>query len=171
MRRARSAGSDTRLPRKVPIVVTDAGTLVGRMTARARWYLAIASARHLLTAAFALSVPHSFQSTSFIPIINVAPLWFWGIVFLGAGLACGSACLLRNELLARIGLTWSATSTAIVAAGLLISWATGDLSSPTGPIIWAAVALKDFTVQADPLRSPFEALAWRLEDHDEPRGG
>ena len=129
------------------------------MTARARWYLAIAALRHLSIAGFAILAADSFKSSSFNPIISAAPLWFWGIVFAGAGLACGSGAVRRDARLARLGLIWSATSTLMVAVGLFMSYFTGDISSPTGPIIWLAVAFKDFTVCADPLRSPFEDWA------------
>lgn len=145
--------------------------IAGEMTTRARWYLTIAATRHLLTGLFALFVPEAFRSTSFLPIIEVAPLWFWGGLFVGAGTACAVAAAGKHETVARIGLTWSATSTAIVAAGLLIAWATGDLSSPTGPIIWWAVALKDFTVCADPLRTPFEELTQHMEERQQRDGG
>lgn len=136
------------------------------MTARARWYLAIAAIRHGLTAGFAILVPGSFVSSSFTPILLAAPLWLWGWIFTGAAIACGTGAWRRSAKVARFGLMWSATSTAMVAVGLFIAWFTGDLSSPTGPIIWAAVAAKDFTVCADPLRSPFEDWVEELADDD-----
>jgi len=40
----------------------------------------------------------------------------------------------------------------------------GQLASPTGPILWLAVAFKDFVVCAQPIRSPFEGLAQRLAE-------
>lgn len=134
----------------------------GEMTLRARWYLAIAAVRHLLTGMFAMLAGESFKSTSFIPILSAAPLFFWGCVFLGAGLACAAAAILKHEGLARLGMAWSATSTLIVGVSLLLAIATGNLSSPTGPIIWLAVAGKDFVVCAQPIRSPFEGLGERL---------
>ena len=134
-------------------------TQAARMTPRARWYLTIAATRHLLTAAFALLLPGAFTSTSFYPIIEAAPLWLWGLVFWVAGSLCAHGALFRSAHVARLGLMWSATSTLVVAAGLVLAYFTGDLSSPTGPIVWAAVAFKDFTVCADPLRSPFEEWA------------
>lgn len=137
------------------------------MTPRARWYLTIAATRHLLVAAFAILAAGSFQSPSFGPIIAAAPLWMWGIVFAGAGLACGVGAYMRSARIARLGLMWSASSTLMVGVGILLAWFTGDLSSPTGPIIWLAVAFKDFTVCADPLRSPFED--W-VEEMIEPGG-
>lgn len=145
------------------------------MTTRARWYLTIATMRHGLTAFFALTMPASFASTSFNPILDAAPLWLWAIVFAGAAISCGIAALRRTARIARLGLMWSATSTLMVAVGLSVAWFTGDLSSPTGPIIWMAVALKDFTVCADPLRSPFEEwaeeIAAEMSEHDDPHPG
>jgi hypothetical protein len=126
------------------------------MTPRARWYLTIGCVRHLLTAGFAILAPLSFKSPSFGPIIDAAPLWVWGIIFLGAGIALGSGAYLKSARIARLGLMWSATSTLMVGVGILAAVLSHDLSSPTGPIIWLAVAFKDFTVCADPLRSPFE---------------
>lgn len=145
------------------------------MTTRARWYLTIATLRHGLTAFFAFTVPASFASTSFNPILDAAPLWLWAIVFTGAGVSCGYAAVRRSAKVARLGLMWSATSTLMVAVGLTVAWFTNDLSSPTGPIIWMAVALKDFTVCADPLRSPFEEwaeeIAAEMTERDETTGG
>lgn len=126
------------------------------MTPRARWYLTIAATRHILVAGFAILAPGSFQSPSFHPIILAAPLWMWGIVFAGAGVACAAGAVKKSARIARLGLMLSATSTLMTGVGILIAYFTGDLSSPTGPIIWLAVAFKDFTVCADPLRSPFE---------------
>ena len=137
------------------------------MTTRARWYLTIASVRHGLTGLFAVTLPATFSSTSFDPMIAAAPLWLWGGIFIGACLTCGAGAYCRSAKTARLGLMWSATSTAMVAVGLFISWFTGDLSSPTGPIVWAAVAAKDFTVGADPLRSPSEEWAQELAEHDQ----
>lgn len=132
------------------------------MTTRARWYLGIAGVRHLLVGSFALLMGSSFKSTSFIPILEAAPLWFWALFSLGAGLACMGAALTRSEPLARLGMAWSAVLTLLIGTGLLMSVFTGQSSSPTGPIIWLAVALKDFVVCAQPIRSPFEGLTERL---------
>ena len=132
------------------------------MTPRARWYLAIAGVRHLLVGSFALIVPASFRSTSFVPIIEAAPLWFWAIFSLAAGAACLGAGVSKSEPLARLGMAWSAVLTLLIGCGLLMAVFTGQLSSPTGPIIWLAVAFKDFVVCAQPIRSPFEGLTERL---------
>lgn len=132
------------------------------MTARARAYLAIAGSRHLLVGSFALLAPEWFRSTSFVPIVAAAPLWFWGLFSIGAAIACIGAAASRSEPLARIGMAWSAVLTLLIGVGLLLSVFTGNSTSPTGPIIWLAVALKDFVVCAQPIRSPFEGLTERL---------
>ena len=132
------------------------------MTARARAYLGIAGGRHLLVGVFALLVPQWFTSTAFIPIIDAAPLWFWGAFSIGAAAACLGAAAFKSEPLARLGMAWSAVLTLLIGVGLLMSVFTGQSTSPTGPIIWLSVALKDFVVCAQPIRSPFEGLTERL---------
>jgi len=144
-------------PEKLPILQP-----ANDMTARARWYLGIAGLRHLLVGTFALMMPATFKSTSFIPIIEAAPLWFWATFSLGAGIACLGAAVTKSEPLARLGMAWSAVLTLLIGVGLLLSVFTGQSSSPTGPIIWLAVAFKDFVVCAQPIRSPFEGLTERL---------
>ena len=132
------------------------------MTPRARWYLGIAGTRHLLVGTFALLMPSSFKSTSFIPIIAAAPLSWWAVASLACAVACLGAALTTSEPLARLGMAWSAVLTMLIGTGLLLAVFTGQSSSPTGPIIWLAVALKDFVVCAQPIRSPFEGLTERL---------
>lgn len=144
-------------PDKLPILQP-----ANDMTHRARWYLGIAGVRHLLVGGFALLMASSFKSTSFIPILNAAPLWFWALFSLGAGTACLGAGLTRSEPLARLGMAWSAVLTLLIGVGLLLAVFTGQSSSPTGPILWLAVAFKDFVVCAQPIRSPFEGLTERL---------
>lgn len=134
----------------------------GQMTVRARWYLSIAATRHLLTGSVAFVSADSFKSTSFIPILSAAPLRFWALVFVGAGLACAAAAIWKSETLARLGMAWSATSTLIIAVAFLIAFFTGSLASFVGLIIWFAIAAKDYVVCAQPIRSPFEGLAERV---------
>ena len=126
------------------------------MTPRARWYLIIAAVRHSVVGAFAVFAADTFRSPSFGPIISAAPLPMWGAMFLFVALALAVGAWRKSARVARFGLMGSAATTLMVGIGLLLSYFTGDLSSPTGPIIWLAVAGKDFTVCADPLRSPFE---------------
>lgn len=149
-------------PETVPPRRTEILQRANDMTARARAYLAIAGVRHLLVGGFALFAPESFRSTSFLPIIEAAPLWFWAIFSLATGVACLTAGSVRSEPLARLGMAWSAVLTLLIGCGLLLAVFTQQLSSPTGPIIWLAVALKDFVVCAQPIRSPFEGLTEQL---------
>lgn len=129
------------------------------MTPRARWYLIIAAVRHAVIGGFAILAADTFQSTSFYPIIAAAPLWAWGIMFMFVAAACAVGAWMRSARIARLGLMGSAATTLMVGVGITMAYFTGDLSSPTGPVIWLAVAFKDFTVCADPLRSPFEDWA------------
>jgi len=158
------------MPTRVRREALTRAVQANEMTQRAKWYLAVASCRHLLTGCIALALPGTFKSTSFLPILEAAPLWFWALIFVGAGISCGAAALSGHEGLARLGMGWSATSTLIVGAGLLIATFTGQLSSPTGPILWLAVAFKDFVVCAQPIRSPFEGLAEQLARRNQHRG-
>lgn len=139
------------------------------MTVRARAYLLVAAVRHSLVGIFALVAADTFKSTSFLPLLNVAPLWVWGLFSVGAGLLAGFGAIQGGLPVARAALMLSATLTAVVAASLLIAVFTGQLTSPTGPIIWVAVALKDFIQCGDPLRSPFEVLMTRIDDEEAER--
>lgn len=130
-----------------------------RMTTRARWYLTIAAIRHLLIAGLAIVVPWSFNSPNYDAIKDTAQgqLWLWGVIFAGAGLACWAGAATRRPRVARLGLMWSATSTLMAAVGFILAMLQMDgFIAPVGAIMFTAVAAKDFTVCADPLRSPFE---------------
>lgn len=128
------------------------------MTGRARVYLVIAALRHMLIGLCCVLVPETFQSSSFDPLRAILPLRVWGFAFLAAAFVCTVAAIRRSEHLARLGLIMSGTTSAVWATGFLLAWVSGDLSSPTGPIIWWAVTLKDFVVCSQPMRSPFEPL-------------
>src|SRR5690242_6031499 len=86
-----------------------------RMTGRARAYLTIAAIRHLVVAVTTWTMTERFTSASFTQIRAIMPMWAWGFVFLGAGIACGLAALVGQETLARVGLILSATSSALWA--------------------------------------------------------
>lgn len=129
-----------------------------KMTGRARRYLLIAAVRHLLIAVSTWVAADQFTSSSFDVIRAILPLWAWGVVFAGAGLTCAAAAVTGREILARVGLILSASSSALWAGGFLASYFAGELTSPTGVVIWWAVTVKDLIVCEQPLRSPFEAL-------------
>lgn len=129
-----------------------------QMTARARRYLAIASLRHVLIALTTWLAADQYRSSSFDQIRSILPLWCWGVVFAAAGSTCAVAALIGREAPARIGLILSAASSALWAGGFVAAYFAGQLSSPTGVIIWWAVTLKDLVVCEQPMRSPFEPL-------------
>lgn len=137
------------------------------MTPRARWYLIIAATRHAIVGGFAVLAADTFQSPSFYPIISAAPLYLWGSMFLLVGATCAVGAARKSARISRYGLMGSAATTLMVGVGLFMAWFSGDLTSPTGPVIWLAVAFKDFTVCADPLRSPFEDWVEQISGEDD----
>lgn len=140
------------------------------MTTRARWYLKIAAIRHLLIAGLAIFTPWSFQSPNFAAIKDTADLWVWGVVFAGAGVACGAGAVTRSSRIARLGLMWSATSTLMAAVGFILALVASDgFLAPIGAIMFSTVAAKDFIVCADPLRSPFEEWVEEVIDDERKR--
>lgn len=150
------------------------------MTARARVYLTIAATRNIAIAALCIAFPQALhRSGSVYPLIAAMPLWTWGALFAGAGLACSYGAILRTPWVARTGLMFSASSAAMVAVALAYALAVtlqhARQDVPTGlfvwAVVWAALACKDFTVCADPLRSPFEEWAEELIEGDERKGG
>lgn len=140
-----------------------------RMTGRAQAYLIIASVRHALIGTFCVLIPQSFKSSSFVPLRETLPLQMWGVVFLITASVCMVAAVRRSEYLARLGLIMSATTTLVWAFGISMSWLTGDLSAPTGPVIWWAVTFKDYVVCGQPMRSPFEPLVRAVREGDRRR--
>ena len=138
------------------------------MTRRARWYLGVAAARHTSLGLFCLLAPWLFASAAFIPILDFLPIWGWGVVMSICGILCGGAAGLRSGDLARWAMTFSATITTVLAAGVWfgvgavwIDWIQGERISPVSPvlpILLATLAAKDFIVCAQPIRSPFESV-------------
>lgn len=140
-----------------------------RMTARARAYMAIAAARHLLIAGFCLFAQDTFASPSYqglrdaVPFVSdSAAIPFWGFAFLITGSACAFGGIRGSEGVARWALLMSVITTAAVGGGFLAAWFQGSLAGPTGPVIWFAIAFKDLTMLGNPLRNPFEPVVKRV---------
>lgn len=142
------------------------------MTRRARWYLGVATFRHLSIGLFCLAAPWLFGNAAFIPILNFLPVWGWGAAMVLCGVLCGLAAYLRSGDWARWAMVASATITTVLAIGVWIGvvmvwiqWA-NDLRdfppSPILPILFSVLAAKDYIVCAQPVRSPFEAVARQL---------
>lgn len=143
--------------------------LPGDMTPRARAYMTIAAVRHLLLGAALILMPQAFQSETYNGIKDLLPLppesalAGWGGIFLATGIFCSVAAALGRQGEARWALLASVLTTALWAGGFTVYvgvlWAqTGELVNPSGPIIWAAVCLKDITMLRNPLINPFEQL-------------
>jgi hypothetical protein len=149
-----------------------------RMTPRARVYMAICAARHLLLGIACLLNPEGFTSGSFSGVKNVLHwlvppdpmLRIWGVVFVGVGAVCALAVLLGRPEIARNVLLASVIVSFCWTGGFIASIWTGQSAGWSGVIVWAAVAGKDLTMLQDPLRNPFEPLIRKEERSGSTRG-
>jgi hypothetical protein len=132
----------------------------GRMTGRARAYLAIVATRGLLVGVACLGNRRWFTSSSFDQLRGMLPGGFigWGVFFLLAGGICALAAIARSEAAAYTGLILSAASAAAWTCGFLAAWMHGNLAGPTGVVAWASIAASDLVVCRMPLRTPFEGF-------------
>lgn len=128
-----------------------------QMTARARIYLTIAAAQHLLIAGGLLLFPGAWSTPSFAVLAGLAPLWVWGALMLAGGLHLTWSALTGSEGHARVALVGAAVLAALWSAGFLLAWEHG-VATALGGIVFAAVAGKDLMVCGQPLRSPFEPI-------------
>lgn len=140
----------------------------GQMSARARAYLSIAAARHMIATAVCLAVPELFTTGNFAFIKALMPIPIWGCMFGITALACVLGSALRSDPLARVGLILSAASSVVWGIGFLSAIAYGLSTGPTSGIVWIAIGLKDLVVTRNPMQSPFEDLAERLDIGPEP---
>lgn len=131
------------------------------MTWRARAYLSVASARHLLVGAATIALSDDFNGDSFSVIISIFPLWLWGAIFVLGGIHLAYAAWYGVEGQARAALAVSAGMTAAWAAGFTLAYLQGGVVSPVGAILFGALCVKDLVQCAQPLRSPFEPLVRR----------
>lgn len=138
-----------------------------RMSTRARGYLSIAGARHLLIGLACIIGSDLFDSPAFIQIKQVLPITLWGVLFLTNAALCLAAAVVGHGGLARTSLIYSAASTAVWAGGFIAAFVAAletnqPLTAPTGVVIYLAVAGKDLVVCRNPMRSPFEDLGQRI---------
>jgi hypothetical protein len=136
------------------------------MTSRARAYLIIGGTRHFLIGGFMMRFANQFAAATFIPIVGAFPLWFWASVMLTAAGLMGAAAFLRSASIARAGLVVSGSVTLAIGVGVLagaiLVWLDGGKATPITAILLLSLALKDFAVCTQPIRSPFEPLLRRL---------
>ena len=136
------------------------------MTRRAVAYLCIGAARHTLIGIFAIGYADQFANAAFIPIIEYAPLWVWGAFMLVAAALMLVAAIWRSAWIARLGLVVSATLTLAIGSGIALGvievWSTGGRATPISAILLLSLALKDYAVCTQPMRSPFEQVLRRI---------
>lgn len=127
------------------------------MTVRARLYLAVAAARHLVLGGFMLLDPTGFHTLAWRELFRIAPypFWTWALLIGGAHLAYSSARQSAGH--ARTALVLSAAVSLMWAGAFGIVVLHGS-ASVLATVIFTAMALKDLIVCAQPLRSPFERL-------------
>ncbi|WP_193613171.1 hypothetical protein [Nocardioides lijunqiniae] len=128
------------------------------MTKRARGYLTVTALRHVAVGIVCLALPNDFKGDSYQIIIEVLPIGLWGLLFLAGGAHLGYAAVKGDERQARIGLSLSAVSTSLWAAGFFMAYFVGGIVTLIGGILWTALTLKDLVVCAQPMRSPFERI-------------
>ncbi|EYR64682.1 hypothetical protein N866_07220 [Actinotalea ferrariae CF5-4] len=121
-----------------------------RMSHRARAYMAIVAARHLLTGIFYLWVWGATDD---------AVHTIWGAMFLVVGLIAALPFRTGRDGQARLGLLLSIAATSVWFGSFLVAAATTDgYWSALAAIALGTFVAKDLTMVADPLRNPFEAL-------------
>ena len=140
-----------------------------RMTRRARAYLLVAAARHLIVGGYCVFKPESFAPAAYRGITDAlmglpteTAIIVWGWLFLVTGTMCLFAAIRGTEAPARVGLLMSVVTTACWGGGFLAAILTGVSTGPTGAVVWLAIALKDSTMLRQPLRNPFEGLTQRV---------
>lgn len=129
------------------------------MTWRARGYLAITAGRHIAIGAVCILLPQDFDGDSYQIILEILPIWAWGLLFFVGGAHLAFSAVRGHENHARIGLSLSAITTSTWAAGFFMAYLTGGVVTLIGGILWTALTGKDLVVCAQPMRSPFEKLA------------
>lgn len=127
------------------------------MTWRARAYLSIASARHLVIGTSMLLLPHTYDTRSYHLLFRDLPSVFWSVIVLIGGLYLAYAAYRASELHARVAL--------ILSCGIASMWAASfaliafhGYASVLATAVFGALAGKDLLVCGQPLRSPFEPL-------------
>lgn len=88
------------------VVETYQGFGKDRLFPAVRRILFVFSGIHLLIGSFAVIDPELYRSPAYAAVVNLAPVWFWGLCFVWSGIFMGSAAIWNNAKLARIGLLY-----------------------------------------------------------------
>ena len=132
------------------------------MSSRARGYLLVATFHFGLIGLSILLFPQMYSASAFIPLIQYTHLWMWGGAYLLTSVLCCVAAITQWPTFARAGLTAAfvvlIVSSFAVGWGVVNSWLRHDvpMASPVVPLSFAAIAIKDLLMVAQPLRTPTE---------------
>lgn len=139
------------------------------MTGRARGYLAIVAARHLILGSICVVHPEHFTSGSYEGIKDALPfvsgdgaMVSWGLIFIIVGILNVIPVLTGRETYARAGLLVNVVVTGFWVGGFIAAQIAGTSAGPSGLIIWASVLAKDSTMLRDPMRNPFEPIVRQM---------
>jgi hypothetical protein len=140
------------------------------MTGRARAYLGLAAAQNLALAYVCLAMPDQLRSASFVVAGSVMPFRAWGVTFAVVGIGCIIGLAAARRSWAFLGLAGSATAALMWLISYLVAASHGYLTTPIGPIVWAAMAGRDFVVCGQPMRSPLDPIIRRIVGQEKDRG-
>lgn len=133
------------------------------MTLRARTYLIVVDGlRALILGALLIFTPQVFDNQIYdtARLLTAGHLFLWGIVFVVVGGYAAFAAVIGSSKDARIALVASATLTAVWASLYILNTIVLDVSlAPWIVLSTCALVATDILMCAQPLRTPFEALA------------
>jgi FtsH-binding integral membrane protein len=142
----------TELPLQLPQRVPQE-----QMTTRARMYLNVAAARHLIIGIAMIAAPATFGSRGFQSLFLIFPMSVWTALLIIGGLHLAYASAMGKEGSARMALIFSGSISLMWAVGFAVVLQAG-VASVFGATILGALACKDFIMCAQPMRSPFEKV-------------
>lgn len=128
------------------------------MTWRARVYLAASTVANLYLATLCIFFPHTFQSPTFVVVVDGAPLVLYGAAFLVAGVLCAIGGVRAHAGLARWGAAVSFMIYGLWALGLVLGTIAGSPTGYTGPMIWSLAAVYHGLQTVNPMRLPLEPV-------------
>ena len=128
------------------------------MSIRARAYLLIAGVRALATAIVLMLLGGERADHLYPYVMNPLPPLLWVAIWMGIGLFILAATLRGSETLGLIGLVAIASTTAIWAMGVTLSFFDSPQYATLSALLWWALVAKDFIQAREPMSSPFESL-------------
>lgn len=128
------------------------------MTWRARVYLVASTIANLYLATLCVFFPYTFQSPTFVVVVDGAPLVAYGVAFAASAVFCAAGGLRGSANLARVGAAGSFFIYGMWALGLTIGAIAGNPTGYTGPMIWTLAAVYHGLQTVNPMRLPLEPV-------------